>query len=521
LKRLLVPESGTIFLLEHNVPEFEKLKAFLASLAAVSQTHYQIWDTKGRKIFSTNKQKTDSPATSAHLNMAKKVVLSHTFTYTPVDHNGFLCGTPLEMDSKTQGALLAMGRRPATANGNGHCDRLNSFLEQVLRLVDNEKHDEEDHYRVRPRHSHRSFEDLYLFANISKQFRSLRFKQPVLGKLMLRLFDSMDADAAFLQLPQLPKYSIVEVRPNLSESGHAPNTTKASLQQLITTSIDQLVDPSGIIHNSTKHPILADLSDRPFRLMSVAVRHMKDVLGWIGLVSYNMDRDYGPSDLYILETLANQLAAMAANMDRYDHLERFTVNLVCSLVNAIEGKDAYSRGHSKRVCQYTMQMAEQMQFTVKEMEALKWASLLHDIGKIGIPERILRKPGKLTEEEFNRIKEHPEKGKAILAPLRQIAPSMDAIVHHHEKYNGTGYPQGLKGDAIPLAARIISVADTFDALTCKRSYHRIKTPQEAMLVLDQVSGTQLDPALVKVFKVIYRQLYRSGFKNLKQVPIVP
>jgi HD-GYP domain-containing protein (c-di-GMP phosphodiesterase class II) len=96
---------------------------------------------------------------------------------------------------------------------------------------------------------------------------------------------------------------------------------------------------------------------------------------------------------------------------------------------------------------------------------------------------------------------------------------MAAIVHHHEKYNGTGYPQGLKGDAIPLAARIISVADTFDALTSKRSYHWIKTPQEAMLVLDQVSGTQLDPELVKVFKVSYRKLCSGGFKTMKQVPI--
>jgi HD-GYP domain-containing protein (c-di-GMP phosphodiesterase class II) len=151
------------------------------------------------------------------------------------------------------------------------------------------------------------------------------------------------------------------------------------------------------------------------------------------------------------------------------------------------------------------------------LEALKWASLLHDIGKIGIPEKVLNKPGKLTADEYALIKKHPMKGKTILEPIRHLSQSLTAVAYHHERYNGTGYPKGLKGEQIPLAARIIAVADTFDAITSSRSYSKPKLPREAMLVLDQVSGTQLDARLVNIFKTVYRQLDHRPTKLKKVV----
>ncbi|MGD8846419.1 MAG: HD-GYP domain-containing protein, partial [Desulfobacteraceae bacterium] len=344
------------------------------------------------------------------------------------------------------------------------------------------------------------FDDLYLFANISKQFRSLRFKQPVLGKLMHHMFDSMDADAAFLQLPQKPQYDLLEIRPALMGNNGGADALKDAMQQLVTGGIRQCSGNYCIMNDSRGEAAFDALSDRPYRFMAVAVRHIKESYGWLGLVSYNIELEFKPEELNILQTLANQLAAMMANMAQHDDLERFTVNIVCSLVNAIEAKDAYTQGHSKRVHQYAMQMAKRLNLPGREVEALRWASVLHDIGKIGIPERILCKPGKLTEKEFNLIKEHPVKGRTILSPIRQLAPSMEAIAHHHERYDGKGYPDGLKGEEIPLAARIIAVADTFDAITSRRSYHPSKTETEALRVLDQVAGVQLDPHLVNVFK---------------------
>jgi HD-GYP domain-containing protein (c-di-GMP phosphodiesterase class II) len=474
----------------------ETIKTFLDSMTAVSQTRYQIWDAKGRMVFSTEQKAPDFLTMSSHLKMAKKVIMSDAFTYAPLEHNGFICGIPLGMNEDTKGAILATGTRPTIANDSGHPSQLNTFLEQVLMIGQSGDHNT----RHIPQKPDTSFEDLYLFANLSKQFRSLRFKQPILGKLMHRMFDSMEADAAFLRLPQTPQYDLLEVRQNLLGNNGDAESRKNELEWLITAGTKQCLGNYCIVNNSMDEPAFEDLANQPFRFLAVAVRHIRKTFGWLGLVSYNMDVEFKPEELNILQTLANQLAAMMANMAQQDDLERFTVNIICSLVNAIEAKDAYTQGHSKRVHQYAMQMAKRLNISAENRDALKWASVLHDIGKIGIPERILRKPGKLTKKEFQLIKEHPVKGRNILSPIRQLAPSMEPIAYHHERFDGRGYPEGLKGEEIPLAARIIAVADTFDAITSKRSYRSSKKPQEAFLVLDQVAGTQLDPHLVKVFK---------------------
>lgn len=495
------------------VPGLEKITTFLNCLTAVSQTQYQIWDSKGRQVFSTEKRQPDILTISSHLKMAKQIILTDTFSYAQVEDRGFICGIPMGMDGTAKGVILATGTRPAKPHDNGHPARLNAFFEQILALGKNGNDNGADHPPKLSAPPDVNFDDLYLFANISKQFRSLRFKQPILGKLMHRMFGSMDADAAFLQLPQKPQYDLLEIRPALMGKNGESSSLKDALQQLVTGGVRQCSGNYCIINDSRDDAAFDALSDRPYRFMAVAVRHLKESYGWLGLVSYNVEVEFKSEALNILQTLANQLAAMMANMAQHDDLERFTVNIVCSLVNAIEAKDAYTQGHSKRVHQYAMQMARHLNLPGHEVEALRWAAVLHDIGKIGIPERILCKPGKLTQKEFGLIKEHPVKGKTILAPIRQLAPSMEAIAYHHERYDGRGYPEGLRGEEIPLTARIIAVADTFDAITSKRSYHSSKTAQDALLVLDQVAGIQLDPHLVKIFKEVYRQIQRKAEKT--------
>lgn len=484
----------------------EKIKSFLDSLAAVSRTHYQIWDSKGRKLFSTDNEKTDLLTASHHLKIAKKVIMSDNFVYAPAEHDGFICGMPMDMDPKTRGAILAMGPRPAASKDNGHPGRMNAFLEQIMMLGQSGNQNGGKPSQNLPESPDPGFEDLFLFANISKQFRSLRFKQPVLGKLMDRIFDTMEVDAAFLQLAEQPQYDLLKIRPDLLKKSDEPDKFKNRLQQLITSGVKKCSGHYCVINNSREDDDFRVLSQRPYRFLAVGVRHIKSTYGWLGLVSYNMDSEFNSKELNILQTLANQLGAMMANMEQYDDLEKFTVNIVCSLVNAVEAKDVYSNGHSKRVHQYTMQITKALDLPKKELNALKWAAVLHDIGKIGIPERILSKPDPLTAKEFDLIKQHPVKGKTILAPIKQLAPSLEAIAHHHERYDGTGYPDGLEGEEIPLGARIIAVADTFDAITSKRSYHASKTPPNALLVLEKVAGAQLDPYLVKVFKKVFNNI---------------
>jgi putative nucleotidyltransferase with HDIG domain len=491
--------------MDRIMSDLDKITAFLNNLSAISQVHYQIWSPEASLIFSTQAQNGDALTNPVRLALVKKILKKKTYVYGATERNRFLCGLPISENQRVRGIVLASGAVPEAGSNGAHPKGMKFLLNQVLMLGNNGTPAHRQPESVSPEPADHSFEDIYLFANISKQFRSLRLKQPVMDKLMQRILTTMDADAAFLHFPDHPELHQLNVRPDTEKGPDSSGLRQESLQKVIIHCIEHFSGNYLIIDNSTDDERVAALSERPFRFMAVTVRYMKKSYGLLGLVSYDVRKGFRRDELNIMQTLANQLAAMMANMERYDELERFTVNIVCSLVNAIETKDTYFRGHSKRVHRYAMQMARHLNMPAEEMEALKWAAVLHDIGKIGIPERILCKPGKLTENERDLIKQHPMKGKTILEPIRQLRPSMDAIAYHHENYNGTGYPEGLKGEAIPLTARIIAVADTFDALTSQRSYREPKAPRKALQVMEQVAGTRLDPHLVQVFKKSCRQ----------------
>jgi putative nucleotidyltransferase with HDIG domain len=202
--------------------------------------------------------------------------------------------------------------------------------------------------------------------------------------------------------------------------------------------------------------------------------------------------------------LAEDFNAMAEQIQRYITDLRFAVNenrelflgTVKALAEAIDGKDPYTRGHSERVKMYSVLMAEHMGLNPEEIEDIRVAALLHDVGKIGIEDRILKKPAALTEEEYTIMKTHPEKGAKIMAEIPQMKKYVPGMYYHHECMDGRGYPIGLKGDQIPLMARIISVADTFDAMTTNRPYQRAMTPEVAVQKIWSFAGTRYDPNVV-------------------------
>ncbi len=175
------------------------------------------------------------------------------------------------------------------------------------------------------------------------------------------------------------------------------------------------------------------------------------------------------------------------------------LSTVKSLASAIDAKDEYTRHHSTRVTEFTLKIAKSMRFSEKELEDLELASLLHDIGKIAVPERILNKPSKLTDQEFSSIKEHPGRGKTILEPVLELKEIGQVVLEHHEKYDGTGYPNGLKGREIPLGARIMAVADAYDSITSDRPYRRASSHRRAVKEIIRCSRTQFDPEVVEHF----------------------
>ncbi len=178
------------------------------------------------------------------------------------------------------------------------------------------------------------------------------------------------------------------------------------------------------------------------------------------------------------------------------------VEFVGSLANALDARDRYTAGHSHRVSELSCAIAKAMDLTAAELENIRIGALLHDIGKIGIADAVLQKPGKLTVEEFALIKQHPEIGRRILEGVQGFAPYLDAVELHHENWDGSGYPWGQKGETTPIAARIIHVSDAYDAMTTDRPYRRGMSHDEALGILRQSAGMQFDPRIVDVFTSI-------------------
>lgn len=181
------------------------------------------------------------------------------------------------------------------------------------------------------------------------------------------------------------------------------------------------------------------------------------------------------------------------------HLADLYLATIRSLALAIDAKDRYTHQHILRVQRYSVAIATEMGFTGPDLEAIKTGALLHDIGKLGVPEYVLVKPGRLTPEEFDKIKKHPEIGEAILDPVEFPWPVLPIVRHHHEKWDGSGYPDGLKGEEIPLNARIMAVADVYDALTSSRAYRSAWTHERAIETITKDAGTHFDPDVVEAF----------------------
>src|SRR6202051_261269 len=175
------------------------------------------------------------------------------------------------------------------------------------------------------------------------------------------------------------------------------------------------------------------------------------------------------------------------------------------LAGAVDEKDPYTRGHSDRVTKYSLMIAKEMGMDAAFMETLQISAQLHDVGKIGIEDRILKKPGALTPEEFEIMKTHTTKGANILRPVPQLSEMLPGIELHHESLNGRGYPYGLKGDEIPLLASVIAVADTFDALTTNRPYQKAHDPIEALRIIQNLSGQRLDPKAIAALLAVFQR----------------
>ncbi len=220
-------------------------------------------------------------------------------------------------------------------------------------------------------------------------------------------------------------------------------------------------------------------------------------------------------DTKLIEAAASFSSIFLSNARLYDQQKKLFVGIVESLSAAIDAKDSYTNGHSQRVAYIGEQIALNLGMTTQEAERVKICGLLHDVGKIGVPEAVLCKPGRLTDEEFDEIKKHPEIGHRILKDLTGLEDVLPGVLHHHERIDGRGYPHRLSGDEIPKVARILACADTFDAMSSNRAYRDAMPRPKVLAELVNCKGSQFDPDVVDAFLKVDLSVYDAMVAQAK------
>lgn len=263
-----------------------------------------------------------------------------------------------------------------------------------------------------------------------------------------------------------------------------------------------------VIHELELDPDFQWISPHARQMLAVPLQREDQVLG--ALFAFDkQDGEFDSTDAKLLTSIADESAIYLQNAMLFADVRGLMMGLLHSLVSAVDAKDAYTCGHSERVALIARELAQVSGLAPAKVERVYMAGLLHDVGKIGVPEAVLQKPGRLTDAEFDLMKQHPEIGARILRDVRQLEDVIPGVLHHHERFDGRGYPSGLVGDNIPLLGRIICLADCFDAMTSNRTYRRALPFEVAMMEIKKGSGTQFDPVLAQAFMDIGEKRLRE------------
>lgn len=276
-----------------------------------------------------------------------------------------------------------------------------------------------------------------------------------------------------------------------SQKGTAPLVTR--LLTSIQRSFETMIGAGG------RETLGVATSGEPLESMAAVIPGVGQTVGIVCLAREAATGGFLPDERDMLLGYAQSTAVALQKLILRENVERNLVDTITAFVNAIESKDRYLKGHSARVALYSAEIAQTMGMTADLVEVVRRGAMLHDLGKLSIMDTILRKPERLTAEEFTIIKSHPVVGAKILEPLRFLARETCAVRHHHERWDGTGYPDGLKGEDIPIVARVVTVADVFDAITSNRPYRTALALSEAREEISRGVGSHFDPVVVEAF----------------------
>jgi HD-GYP domain-containing protein (c-di-GMP phosphodiesterase class II) len=254
-----------------------------------------------------------------------------------------------------------------------------------------------------------------------------------------------------------------------------------------------------VVRNGLSETQLVEQCPGVRNLVAAAILEGQTVSGWIVACNSEYRDEFGTVEASLLSSVALIVSTHLRNINLFLEQEELLVSFVRSLVSTLDAKDSYTRGHSERVALVARRLARQLNLPPRDQEAIHLSALLHDIGKIGVEDAILRKPGRLTEAEMRKLRLHPVIGDDILSGLKNLRHILPGVRHHHENFDGTGYPDGLDGEAIPLMARILAVADAYDAMGSNRPYRGGMPLSQVEKILTDGSGQQWDPAIIRAY----------------------
>ncbi|CAK9005996.1 Cyclic di-GMP phosphodiesterase TM_0186 [Durusdinium trenchii] len=367
----------------------------------------------------------------------------------------------------------------------------------------------------------RDFEEIVWMRSLAEQIGYSSLRDPfdaIASNLFPPLLDLLQAQEVFMvtyktpvrrNAPSLPRCD--GSRTSAGNARVADNTLRDVIEEL---SADALLQP--LVLNIVREEYGPGRFPNVRSIILVPLKTPKSIIGWIGALNrlqpdtdedgsgpihlfQSEDNSFGTFEAGLMESAASFLASHANNISLFAEQEQLLIGIVRAMVNAVDAKDPYTCGHSDRVALMSRQIAREMGLAPKTCEEIFLAGLLHDIGKIGVPDNVLLKPGRLTDEEYEQIKQHPVIGYKVLQHLDKISYVLPGVLHHHESVDGTGYPSGLAGDEIPLQARILAVADSFDAMTSDRPYRKGMPFEKAESIIRENAGKQWDADVVDAF----------------------
>ncbi|QDV89117.1 Cyclic di-GMP phosphodiesterase response regulator RpfG [Phycisphaerae bacterium RAS2] len=348
-----------------------------------------------------------------------------------------------------------------------------------------------------------TYEELNLVYHISEAMALPQNPILLLGRVGPQILEvSRAASLAFVLTPQ-------DLRPGAPAAPSEDRIVRVGRRNPPDDVLDRLAElAGGESARAAGHVLLNNVENRDEvqfarghaeHVVAMPLRQGGRLLGAMMAIDCRDGGDFTSIDVQLLRAVADRIASFLENQRLYDDLADLFMGMLHSLVNSVDAKDPYTCGHSERVAYISRCLAQAAGLSAYTCDRIYLAGLLHDVGKIGVPDAILTKPGKLTDEEFTVLKRHPQIGAHIVEHVRQIHDLIPGVLHHHERMDGRGYPGGLAGEDIPLLGRIICLADCFDAMTTNRTYRSALPVKAAVAEIRRCAGTQFDPGLAEVF----------------------